>query len=64
MVSGPPGFALALVIVGTAALLTLLFVQVWPKSSDLPERAAARFLRAWRRFTGFDDADRGRARES
>jgi hypothetical protein len=56
MVSGPPGFALALMVAGSAALFTLMVVKLWPNSSDAPERVGEKILRAWRRFSGIDDA--------
>lgn len=56
MVSGPSGFALALIVAGSAAVLTLILVKLWPKESDAPERIAAKMLQTWRRFTGIDDA--------
>lgn len=64
MMSGPPGFALALIVVGSAALLTLLFVTAWPKSSDAPERIGARILRTWHRFSGMDDTGPDRTRDA
>jgi hypothetical protein len=56
MVSGPPGFVLALMVAGGAAMLTLIVVKLWPKTSDVPERLARRTLRAWNRFAGTNDA--------
>jgi hypothetical protein len=43
-------------VAGSAAMLTLIVVKLWPKTSDAPERLARRTLRAWNRFAGTDDA--------
>jgi hypothetical protein len=43
-------------VAGSAAMLTLIVVQLWPKMNDAPERLARSTLRAWNRFAGADDA--------